>query len=280
VSATIAQAFAAAAAAGRAAFVPFVSGGFPSPDACAHLVLALDALGAEVIELGVPFSDPLADGPVIQAASHRALTAGMTPAGVLDLAAGLAPRIRAALVLMTYYNPVVRMGLGEFARRAAGAGAAGVIVPDLPPEEAGPWREAAGAAGLDTIFMAAPTTPQKRLPLILEACRGFLYYVSLTGVTGAALNLDGGAMAKLAAVRAKSPLPVAVGFGVSGPEQAAALAGAADGVIVGSALMRPLLADPGNGGMTAAIGLAGAIHAALGRGQAGVASRAGRDTAR
>lgn len=265
-SATIAQAFAAATAAGRAAFVPFVSGGFPSPAACADLVFSLDALGAEVIELGVPFSDPLADGPVIQAASHQALMAGMTPAKVLELAAGLAPRVKAALVLMTYYNPVARMGLNEFARRAAGAGAAGVIVPDLPPEEAGPWRQAAAAAGLDTIFMAAPTTPPERLPLILEACAGFLYYVSLTGVTGSALSLDAAALAKLNAVRAASRLPVAVGFGVSGPEQALALADVADGVIVGSALMRPLVADPGPEGMDEALALASAIYAALGRG--------------
>lgn len=262
-SATIAQAFATAAATSRAAFVPFVSGGFPSPAACSDLVISLDALGAEVIELGVPFSDPLADGPVIQAASHRALTAGMTPAKVLDLTAGLAPRVKAALVLMTYYNPVARMGLDEFAQRAAGAGAAGVIVPDLPPEEAGPWRDAAATAGLDTIFMAAPTTPQKRLPLILEACSGFLYYVSLTGVTGSALSLDAGALARLTTVREACRLPMAVGFGVAGPEQAAALADVADGVIVGSALMRPLVADDGPAGVDAALALAGSIYGAL-----------------
>ncbi|MCA1990146.1 MAG: tryptophan synthase subunit alpha, partial [Desulfarculus sp.] len=144
------QAFAAARQKNRAAFIPFVSGGFPDPAACAELIRGLDDLGAEVIEVGLPFSDPMADGPVIQASSQRALERGATPGRVLEMVAEVAPRLGAALVLMTYYNPVLQMGLADFARRAAEAGAAGVIVPDLPPEEAGPWRRAAGKAGLDT----------------------------------------------------------------------------------------------------------------------------------
>ncbi len=261
------QAFAAARQKNRAAFIPFVSGGFPDPASCADLIRGLDDLGAEVIEVGLPFSDPMADGPVIQASSQQALERGATPGRVLEMVAEVAPRLGAALVLMTYYNPVLQMGLADFARRAAEAGAAGVIVPDLPPEEAGPWRRAAGKAGLDTILMAAPTTPASRLPLILEGCRGFLYYVSLTGVTGAGLTIAPDSLARLAGIRAAAGgLPVAVGFGVARPEQAAALASAADGVIVGSALMRPILeaASPARGVETS-LSLAGAISAALGR---------------
>jgi len=267
VSANLNQAFAAAREKNRAAFIPFVSGGFPDPAACADLIRGLDDLGAEVIEVGIPFSDPMADGPVIQASSQKALEQGMTPGRVLDMVAEVAPRLRAALVLMTYYNPVWQMGLAGFARLAATSGVAGVIVPDLPPEEAGPWRRAAGDAGLDTILMAAPTTPASRLPLILEGCRGFLYYVSLTGVTGAGLTIAPESLERLAGIRAAAGgLPVAVGFGVARPEQAAALAGAADGVIVGSALMRPILeaASPARG-VAASLALAGAIGASLDR---------------
>lgn len=267
-SASLNQAFAAAREKNRAAFIPFVSGGFPDPVACADLIRGLDDLGAEVIEVGIPFSDPMADGPVIQASSQRALDQGMTPGRVLEMVAEVAPKLRAALVLMTYYNPVLQMGLAGFARLAASAGVAGVIVPDLPPEESGPWRRAAGDGGLDTIMMAAPTTPASRLPLILDSCRGFLYYVSLTGVTGAGLTIAPQSLERLAGIRAAAGgLPVAVGFGVARPEQAAALASAADGVIVGSALMRPLLeASSTARGLAASLSLAGAINASLERG--------------
>ena len=276
-SASLSQAFAAAQDKNRAAFIPFVSGGFPDPASCADLIRGLDDLGAEVIEVGIPFSDPMADGPVIQASSQQALERGMTPGRVLELVAELAPRLRAALVLMTYYNPVLQMGLDGFARLATSAGVAGVIVPDLPPEEVGPWRRAAERAGLDTILMAAPTTPTTRLPLILESCRGFLYYVSLTGVTGAGLSIAPASLERLAGIRAAAKgLPVAVGFGVARPEQAASLATAADGVIVGSALMRPLLeaASPARG-LEASLALAGAISAALARGQRAAAREPG-----
>lgn len=215
-----------------------MTGGFPNPEACREIILALDGCGADVIELGIPFSDPLADGPVIQASSKQALDQGVTPASVLALAAGLAPRLKAALVVMTYYNPMLRMGLARFADSAHQAGVAGVIVPDLPPEEAGPWLEAARAQDLDTIFMAAPTTTPQRLGVIRECCRGFLYYVSMTGVTGAGLNVGQELAQGVAQVRAGSKLPVAVGFGVAEATQARALAALADGVIVGSALVK------------------------------------------
>lgn len=265
-SVSIAQAFARAGAEGRAAFIPFMTGGFPDRAAFAEIVLALDEAGADVIELGVPFSDPLADGPVIQAASKQALDQGVTPTEVLALAGELAPKLKAALVVMTYYNPVLRLGLEDFAARAAKAGVAGVIIPDLPPEEAGPWGRAASAQGLDTIFMAAPTTTPERLEVIRGVCSGFLYYVSMTGVTGAGLSVDGELAAGLARTRAGSKLPVAVGFGVAEPAQARALAPLADGVIVGSALVKAAAGAPSPAQAAAAVGrLAADLRAGLAR---------------
>lgn len=260
----ISQSIANARARGRAAFIPYVTGGFPHDDACAELIAGLDEVGAEVIEIGVPFSDPVADGPVIQAASQKALEAGATPAGVIELASRVAPRVKAPLVLMTYWNPVLALGQAEFARRAVDAGVAGCIVPDLPPEEAGPWIDDARAAGLDTIFLAAPTTPDRRLAMVSEITRGFLYYVSMTGVTGSALAADEGLLAQIARVKAASAAPVAVGFGVAQPEQAKALAPAADGVIVGSALVKRVLeADTPAAGVASALALAAELSAAL-----------------
>lgn len=262
---TIGQAFQQAKAQGRAAFIPYVTGGHPEADTCARLIAALDAGGADIIEVGLPFSDPMADGPVIQRASKLALDAGATPAGVLEMLAGLSSQVEAPLVLMTYYNPVLAMGLERFARAAAGAGVAGVIVPDLPPGEAAPWLEAARAAGLDTIFLVTPSTTDARLQDILKVCSGFVYYVSMHGVTGSELALDAGRLAGIQRVRRLAGgLPVAVGFGVATPSQAAALAQAADGVIVGSALVRRVLeADSGAVAVASVQGLAGELRAAL-----------------
>ncbi len=240
-SGAIATAFENAAARERAAFIPYVTGGFPDPDTCLALMQALAESGADLIEVGLPFSDPLADGPTIQATSQRALEAGATPRSVLGLVERAAGLLDIPLVLMTYLNPVLAMGYQDFASAAAAAGAAGVIVPDLPPEEADPWRGAARDSGLDTIFLAAPPTPAERLRRILAASSGFVYYVSLTGVTGSGLELDPTLLAAVSAVRRAAQLPVAVGFGVARPEQARALARVADGVIVGSALMRLML---------------------------------------
>ncbi|MEW5912124.1 MAG: tryptophan synthase subunit alpha [Thermodesulfobacteriota bacterium] len=265
-SLSIAEAFAAARGQGRCAFLPFVTGGYPDPDGCLELIQALDQAGADLIEVGVPFSDPLADGPVIQQTSQRALAAGATPPSVLALVERAAARVRAPLVLMTYVNPVLAMGPAEFAARAAGAGAAGVIVPDLPPEEAGPWLEAARGQDLDTVFLAAPTTPAERLGRIAAASRGFLYYVALVGVTGAELALDQGLLDGLQRAREAAGLPVAAGFGVATPAQARGLAAAADGVIVGSALMRKMLEAPRPAeGLAACAGLARDLARALGR---------------
>lgn len=260
----IAQAFAAARAQGRAAFMPFFTGGFPDPETSLELLETLDGAGADLIEVGIPFSDPLADGPVIQHSSQMALDAGVTPATVLDLVGRASARVKAPLVLMTYYNPMLAMGLEEFAKRASRAGAAGVIIPDLPPEEAGPWLAAAEGRGLDTVFFAAPTTPPERLKLVTQATRGFLYYVSMTGVTGSDLELAPKLLAAIAEARLVCQLPVAVGFGVATPDQAAKLAKVADGVIVGSALVKLMLKAPGaEQGLAACRDLARGIAAAL-----------------
>jgi len=260
----IAQSLTQARQQGRAAFIPFLTGGFPDYATSMALLRALDQGGADVIEVGIPFSDPLADGPTIQFSSKLALDAGATPQGVLAAIAGAMDGRRAPVVVMTYYNPVLNMGLETFAGQCRSAGVAGVIIPDLPPEEAGPWLAAARARDLDTIFMAAPTTPPQRRQCIFQDCRGFLYYVSMTGVTGSQLAMDQSMLEAIQEIRRASPLPVAVGFGVATAQQAAMLAGVADGVIVGSALVRQLLeaSDP-EAGVAAALALAQEIRGGL-----------------
>lgn len=261
---TISQSFQSAKEQGRAAFMPFVTGCYPDAAASLELIKTLDAGGADLIEVGIPFSDPLADGPVIQRTSTMALEAGVTPQSVLELVEAASQQVSASLVLMTYINPVLAMGMENFAQRAAAAGARGVIIPDLLPEDAQDWCGAAAAHGLDAVFMAAPTTGPARLAAIAQASRGFLYFVSLTGVTGSDLHLDDATLAAIRQARQESPVPVAVGFGISTPEHAAALAPHADGVIVGSALMRLMLDAPSPAeGIKAAATLASQISAAL-----------------
>lgn len=263
---TIEQSFARARQAKRCAFVPYVTGGFPDFLTCEDLIIALDRNGADVIEVGIPFSDPLADGPTIQTSSRRALDNGATPPGVLDLVARVAPRLSSPVVLMTYVNPVMRMGFQEFASRAKGAGAAGVIIPDLPPEEADEWIDAARSCDLDTIFLVAPTTPVARMEKVAALSRGFLYYVSTTGVTGGATAISEETLAHISQARAVSQVPVAVGFGIALPEQARALAGKVDGVIVGSALIRKIQEYPSAREQVQAVSeLAASLSAALGR---------------
>jgi len=267
---SLGQAFAKARAAGRAAFIPFMTAGFPDPEAFLEILDLLAETGADLIEIGLPFSDPLADGPVIQAAGRKALEAGITPDRVLELTARAKAKVGPPLVLMTYFNPVLRRGLAGFASRAADSGAAGVIIPDLPPEEAGDWLAAADRAGLETIFMIAPTTTLRRREMILAASRGFVYYVALKGVTGADLSPSPKLLADIASLREQSPLPVAVGFGVAGPAQARPLARAADGVIVGSALIKAVEAgikagNNGRPGLEALAGLARSLKQALDR---------------
>lgn len=219
----------------RAALMPYLMGGYPSAAAARDVAAAYVAGGADLVELGVPFSDPLADGPVIHAAGVQALAAGATLDSVLELGAELARAV--PVVLMCYVNPVLARGAEAFAQTLAEVGASGLIVPDLPVEEAGPVREACDAAGIALVPLVAPTTPADRLAEIGAGARGFLYTVSVAGTTGERDGGDVGAL--LARARASTQVPVALGFGIATPERAAQAADAgADGVIVGTRLVR------------------------------------------
>lgn len=252
--------------AGRCAFIPFLTGGFPDPDTCVRMIKALADNGADVIEVGVPFSDPLADGPTIQTASRKALDRGVTPQVVFDVVGQAAKQTTCPIVLMTYFNPVLRMGLQQFAHRAIDVGAAGVIIPDLPADEAAEWMEASASVGLDTIFLVAPTTPPDRMKLIASLSKGFLYYVSTTGVTGRACAITDEMVAQINLAKSLSPVPVAVGFGISEPDQARSLAPLVDGIIVGSAFIREIQAHDTTDDQVAAVSrLAASLSAATGR---------------
>jgi tryptophan synthase alpha chain len=233
----IATTFAALRQQGRRALIPFLVAGDPSLEASERLVGACAAAGADLLEIGVPFSDPIADGPVNQRAAQRALAGGTALPAILEMVARLRSRVTQPIVLLSYYNPIHRFGLEAFARQAVGAGVDGVVVPDLPPEEGTALRTAADPVGLDVIFLAAPTSTDARLAQVVSASRGFVYCVSLTGVTG----MRGGLAADLGdlvgRLRRHTALPVCVGFGVSTPEHARQIAAIADGVIVGSAVV-------------------------------------------
>lgn len=230
----------------RTGLVAYVTAGDPDLERSAEVIRAVDRGGADVIELGVPFSDPLADGPVIQRATERALAAGTTLAKVLDLAASLRSEVAAPLVLFTYANPVVRMGVETFATRAGAAGIDGVLVLDLPPEEAGEARAAFVAAGLDTIFLLSPTTSAARIRRAAELGGGFLYGISRLGVTGARADVADSAAALAARVRAETSRPLALGFGFSRPEHVRAVGAWADAAVVGSALVQVVADHAGN----------------------------------
>lgn len=223
---------------GRAGLVAFVCGGDPAPDLTPAILDALVAGGADIIELGVPFTDPMADGPAIQAGNIRALGAGVTLAALLDIAAGFRARhAQVPLVLMGYLNPVLAMGAEAFASRAAAAGLDGVIIVDMPPEEADELLPHLGACGLHLIRLATPTTDDARLPAVLNGASGFLYHVAVAGVTGANSAAEAEIAGAVARLRAATDLPIAVGFGVRSPDQAAAVAAHADAVVVGSAIV-------------------------------------------
>lgn len=221
----------------RRALIPFVMGGDPSIDATASFLLRCAAAGADLLEVGVPFSDPIADGPINQRAAQRALAAGAGLRDILSMVGTIRPRVTQPMVLLTYYNPVFRYGLEAFCREAAAVGIDGVVIPDLPPEEGDPIRAAAAPQGLDTIFLAAPTSTDERLTRVAAGSRGFIYCVSLTGVTGVRTSVASDVGALVRRLRRHSALPVCVGFGVSTPEHARQVASVADGVIVGSALV-------------------------------------------
>ena len=223
---------------GEKALIPFITAGDPDLETSHRLALEIAARGADLLELGIPFSDPLADGPTIQAASSRALKEGVHLADVLTLAGAVRRETDIPLVLMGYYNPILQYGLEQTAADAARQGVDGFIIPDLPPEEAEPWRRAARTAGIDTIFLAAPTSGPERLKKLGRLTRGFLYYVSVTGITGARTALPPELIQELEAVRRLVPCPVAVGFGISTPAQVQNLAPHVDGVVVGSAIVQ------------------------------------------
>jgi tryptophan synthase alpha chain len=228
----------------RPAFVPFLTAGDPSLDRTVDAAVELEKAGADVLELGVPFSDPLADGPVIQRSSERALARGVTLEAVLGVVRRIRQKSELPLLLFSYYNPLLQRGLERLAREAAEAGVDGVLVTDLPPEEADEWLAAAHGAELDTVFLAAPTSPEKRLQRVAAASRGFVYAISRTGVTGERRALSDEAAPLVERLRRLTDVPAALGFGLSTPEQVAEAAKVADGVVVGSALVRFLEEQP------------------------------------
>jgi len=225
---------------GEMGLVAYITAGDPSLQATEKFVIALAEAGADVIELGVPFSDPIADGPVIQRASERALRSGTTLAGVLALVKSLRAKSDVPLVLFSYFNPVLQMGLEKFGEAAKAAGADGVLITDLTPEEASEYRAAMSARGLDTIFLAAPTSPDERLARIAEASSGFLYLISRTGVTGPKDQLADELPSLARRVRRVTELPIAIGFGISLPGHVSLLGGLADAAVVGSALVEEI----------------------------------------
>lgn len=215
----------------------FLTAGFPQIDATVPLLKLLDEAGADLIELGIPFSDPLADGPTIQRTSQIALQNGVTLKTVLEMAAAVKSNLRAPLILMGYYNPILQFGPETFAQAAAKAGVQGLIIPDLPPKESLALREIAGQLGISLIYLVSPNTSLKRLQLIDELTTSFIYAVSITGVTGARANVADSARAFLQNLRSQVRHPVLVGFGVSNAAEARILSAFCDGVIVGSALL-------------------------------------------
>ena len=222
---------------GRSAFMPYVCAGDPTEEISRKLLLTLEEAGADIIELGVPFSDPIADGPTIQKASERALADKISLRDVLDMVDTLRQETQIPIVLMTYYNLIFRMGEAEFCAAAREVGVDGVIIPDLPPEEASTLLEVAPAYDLATIFLAAPTSPPERMRFIASVSTGFIYCVSVTGVTGARASLSEELQPMITELKKQTPKPVCVGFGISTSEQAKAVARLADGVIVASAII-------------------------------------------
>ncbi len=223
---------------GRAGFIAYITGGDPDLDRSVELALAIERAGADILELGIPFSDPLADGATIQAAAGRALASGATVAGLLDAVRRIRESSQIPIVLFTYLNPVFTYGFGRFHADAAAAGADGVLILDLPPDEAAKNSALSGSHGLKAIRLIAPTTPPERMELIARSAEGFIYYVSREGVTGEQSTLADSIASQVAELRRHTKLPIAVGFGISTPEQAAEVARHCDAVVVGSAIVR------------------------------------------
>jgi tryptophan synthase alpha chain len=252
------QRFAALREAGELGIVAYLTAGDPSLDATLEFVLALADAGADVMELGVPFSDPLADGPTIQRASERALKSGTTLAGVLDLVRRIRKTSEVPLVLFSYFNPILQMGIEKFASAAEAAGADGVLATDLTLEESEDYRRVLRAHHLDAIFLGAPTSTGERLAKIANCSSGFLYLISRTGVTGAKDTLPDDLPALLRRARAASKLPLAVGFGISLPGHVSLLGGLADAAVVGSALVAEIANATESGARASSIDAAAA----------------------
>jgi tryptophan synthase alpha chain len=226
------------------ALIPFITAGDPDLATTAQALIALDRAGADIIELGVPYSDPLADGPVIQAAATRALQAGVKLADVLEVIAKVSPAIKAPIVLFTYYNPILNLGIPEFLRRIVAAGVKGLVVPDLPLEESTTLLEPASLMGIEVIMLVAPTSPPDRMKAIAASAQGFVYLVSVTGVTGMREGMGSNVAGILNQLRGLTDKPIAVGFGISDSVQAKQIKElGADGVIVGSAMVKKLAAE-------------------------------------
>jgi tryptophan synthase alpha chain len=248
---------------GRKALVPYFSGGDPDMDVTHDAILAAVDAGADMVEVGVPFSDPIADGPVIQESYQRALRSGASLPRILELSARLRRRTDVPLVLFGYYNPFFRYGEKALARDAKEAGVDGVLCVDTPPEEAGPLATACATGGLDSIFLLAPTSNEDRIEAVARVATGFIYFVAVTGVTGARTSAPTGIAPLVARVRERTGLPVGVGFGISSGAQAAAVAEYADLVVVGSALVRAMHDAGGRGAAKAARTLVAELRGAI-----------------
>jgi tryptophan synthase alpha chain len=253
-SSRISKRFAELRASGELGIVAYLVAGDPSLDASLKYVLTLAEAGADVIELGVPFSDPLADGPTIQRGAERALRAGTTLAGVLELVRRIRESSQVSIVVFSYYNPILQMGLERFAAAAASAGADGVLVTDLTPEESEEYRRILATHHLDTVFLGAPTSTDERLAKIAACSSGFLYLISRTGVTGAKDTLPDDLPALLRRARSVTRLPIAVGFGISLPGHVSVLGGLADAAVVGSALVSEIEKAPSVDAAAVALG--------------------------
>jgi len=227
------------------------------------MMRGLERAGALAVEVGVPFSDPIADGPEIQRSSEWALRQGVGPAESLELVRRFRVEGKLPVVLMTYANPVLRLGVPEFAGRARAAGVDGVLITDLPPDEAPETWSALDREGLDTILLVAPTTAPERVPRLVERCRGFVYCVARTGVTGRGEGYAGSIGERVAELRRHTPLPIAIGFGISTPDKVRELKGVADALVVGAAFMRAVSEDPARGAVERVIDLAGRMREAL-----------------
>jgi len=237
--------FAALKRAGRKAFIAYITAGDPGMRQTEEIALALEESGVDILEIGVPFSDPTADGPIIQEASQRALKKGTTLAGILDMVAALRQKSETPIVLFSYYNPIFSFGVEEFAQRASRAGVDGVLVVDLPWEESAELKRVTDPLGIRFIYLIAPTSGEERIRAVAAKASGFLYYISVTGVTGTQLPVADGIEADVVSIRKYTQLPIAVGFGISNAATAREIAGKADGIVIGSAIMKIIAEDRG-----------------------------------